>query len=97
MQETSLEVAKHVMDVNYFGAVALAKGLLAAQAPQLGGTKDIHFVIVNSVQGKFGIAFRSSYAASKHALIGFFDCLRAETAHLGVRITTVLPGYIRTG
>lgn len=91
-----MEVAKRVMAVNYFGAVALAKGLLTAQTTKPGVRAGPHFVVINSVQGKFGMAHRSSYCASKHALIGFFDCLRAETAHLGVRVTTVLPGYVRT-
>ena len=58
--------------------------------------QEIGFVVINSVQGKFGVPFRASYAASKHALVGFFDCLRAEEAHRGVRVTSVFPGYIRT-
>ena len=52
--------------------------------------------MINSVQGKFGMAFRSSYAASKHALVGFFDCLRAEHAQRGVGVLNVFPGYVRT-
>lgn len=61
-----------------------------------GTAPAVHFVVINSVQGKFGLAFRSSYAASKHALVGFFDCLRAEQAHRGVRVLSVFPGYVRT-
>lgn len=91
-------MAKKIMTVNYFGPVGLSKALLAARGRGNAGGRStgIHFVVVNSVQGKFGIAFRSSYTASKHALVGFFDCLRAETSHLGVRVTSVFPGYIRT-
>ncbi|CAM9511403.1 unnamed protein product [Laminaria digitata] len=125
VEETSLDVDKRVMDVNYFGAVGLAKGLLAACAPppplapagaggRVGGKTgpsggggggdggggwtgaDVRFVVVNSVQGKFGMAFRSSYAASKHALVGFFDCLRAERALQGIGVLSVFPGYVRT-
>lgn len=89
------------MTINYFGPVGITKGLLAARAASgegaaSGGAPEIHFIVVNSVQGKFGLGFRSSYCASKHALTGFFDCLRAETEHLGVRVTSVYPGYIRT-
>lgn len=40
--------------------------------------KSGHIVVISSVQGKIGIANRSTYAASKHALIGYFDSLRAE-------------------
>ena len=121
VEETSLDVDKRVMDVNYFGAVGLAKGLLEACAPPLqapaegwgargqtgrsgGGSggggvwtgADVRFIVVNSVQGKFGVAFRSSYAASKHALVGFFDCLRAERASQGIGVLNVFPGYVRT-
>lgn len=115
VEETSLEVDKRVMDVNYFGAVGLAKGLLQACAPPLrvpagaGGKTEpsggdgggwtgaeVRFIVVNSVQGRFGMAFRSSYAASKHALVGFFDCLRAERALQGIGVLSVFPGYVRT-
>lgn len=98
VEATELDVAKQIMTVNYFGPVGLSKALLAARGRGDAGGRSagIHFVVVNSVQGKFGIAFRSSYTASKHALVGFFDCLRAETSHLGVRVTSVFPGYIRT-
>lgn len=94
------------MAVNYFGAVGLAKGLLKnRESSSIGAADDqkrstppseVGFVVINSVQGKFGLANRSSYAASKHALVGFFDCLRAEQAHRGVRVTSIFPGYIRT-
>ena len=118
IQDTSLDVDKRVMAVNYFGPVGLAKGLLeaargaessdgdSAKSPKVavanlssgggGPEKAIRFVVINSVQGKFGMAFRSSYAASKHALVGFFDSLRAEHAHRGVGVLNVFPGYIRT-
>ncbi len=97
--------------MNYFGPVGLAKGLLEARGAAAaattkgaestegeasGGREAVRFVVINSVQGKFGMAFRSSYAASKHALVGFFDSLRAEHAHRGVGVLNVFPGYIRT-
>jgi dehydrogenase/reductase SDR family protein 7B len=53
-------------------------------------------VVVSSVQGKFGLPFRSSYAASKHALHGWFDSLRAEVADSGITVTIVCPGYVAT-
>lgn len=42
------------------------------------------------------MANRSSYAASKHALVGFFDSLRAEQARRGVGVLNIFPGYVRT-
>ena len=57
-------------------------------------------VVVSSVQGYFGLPQRAAYAASKHALHGYFDALRAELAAetaARVSVTVVAPGYIRTG
>jgi short-subunit dehydrogenase len=39
---------------------------------------------------------RSSYAASKHALHGFFDSLRAELGHTPIQVTLICPGFVRT-
>ena len=55
-----------------------------------------HIVPISSVIGHVGIPLRSAYAASKHALHGFFDALRAETEKDGIRVTIVCPGYVRT-
>jgi short-subunit dehydrogenase len=46
--------------------------------------------------GKIGTPMRSAYAAAKHALHGFFDCLRAEVSSSNIRVTILTPGYIRT-
>lgn len=90
--ETSLEVDKRLMDVNFFGTVALTKAILPSMLThQLG-----HIVVVTSLTGKFGSPMRSAYAASKHALHGFFDSLRAELAHTPIRITLACPGFVRT-
>lgn len=91
---TTLDVDEALMNVNYFGAVALAKGVLPGMRERSAG----HIVVVNSVQGKLGVANRTAYAASKHALAGFFDCLRAEldAEGSGVSVSCIYPGYIRT-
>ena len=52
--------------------------------------------VVSSVQGKIGIPYRTSYAASKHALQGYFDGLRAELADKNITVTTISPGYVNT-
>jgi dehydrogenase/reductase SDR family member 7B len=52
--------------------------------------------VISSVQGKIGIPYRTSYAASKHALQGYFDGLRAELADKKITVTTVSPGYVNT-
>ncbi|UOQ53662.1 SDR family oxidoreductase [Hymenobacter cellulosivorans] len=91
--DTSLDVHRRLMEVNYFGTVALTKAVL----PQLLSQKSGQIVVVSSLVGKFGSPYRSAYAASKHALHGFFDSLRAEIWQSGVGITIICPGFVRTG
>lgn len=91
--ETKLEVDQRVMNINYFGTIALTKALVPAMAKEKTGG---HIVVISSVQGKLGIPFRSAYAASKHALHGFFDSARFELEKQGIAVTLVCPGYIKT-
>lgn len=90
--DTELAVYQQLMDVNFFGVVALTKAVLPHLLDQGSG----HFVVTSSVAGKIGTKQRSGYCASKHALHGFFDALRAEIQAAGLRVTIVCPGYIRT-
>jgi short-subunit dehydrogenase len=92
IRETSLEVDRKIMEVNYFGAVALTKYLL----PHFVNRKQGHYVVVSSLTGKFGTAWRSGYAASKHALHGFYDAVRAEHFDDHIRVTMICPGFIET-
>lgn len=91
-KDTSLEVDRRIMDINYFGTIGLSKALL----PHFLKRKQGRFVVVSSLVGKFGTPYRSGYAASKHALHGFFDALRAELWENGVQVTMICPGFIRT-
>jgi short-subunit dehydrogenase len=90
--DTDLEVDRRLLEVNFFGTVALTKALLPSMLEAGGGT----LVVVTSLVGKIGTPLRSSYAASKHALHGFFDSLRAELWGQGIRVTLVCPGFIKT-
>ncbi len=91
-KDTSIEVDQRLMQVNYLGTVALTKAVLPSMLlHQLG-----HIVTVTSLMGKFGAPLRSSYAAAKHALHGFFDSLRAELASTPIQVTLICPGYVRT-
>jgi len=90
--DTAIEVDKQLMDVNYIGTVALTKALL----PFFIKNKKGHFVVTTSVVGKIGSPLRSSYAASKHALHGFFDSLRAEIYKYNISVTIVCPGFVQT-
>jgi short-subunit dehydrogenase len=90
--ETDLVVDRAIMETNYFGTIALTKAVLPSMLARHSG----HIVPISSVIGYVGIPTRSAYSASKHALHGFFESLRAETAKDGIAITIVVPGYIRT-
>jgi short-subunit dehydrogenase len=90
--ETSLAVDRQIMDVNYIGTVALTKALL----PHFIQNKSGQFVVTTSIVGKIGTPLRSSYAASKHALHGFFDSLRAEIYKYNISVCIVCPGFVNT-
>lgn len=90
--DTVLNVDKTLLAVNYLGAVSLTKAVLPHMIARGAG----HLVAVSSVQGKLPIAFRSAYAASKHALHGFFHSLRYEVAENGIHVTVACPGYVAT-
>lgn len=90
--ETTEAVERRIMEVDYFGTVALTK----AVAPHMVARKTGRIVVISSVMGYVGTPMRSSYAAAKHALHGYFDSLRAELWPDGVRVTLVCPGYVRT-
>lgn len=90
--ETQLETDRRIMEVNYFGAVTLTK-LVAPYLVQKGSGMIVN---ISSLSGKFGWKLRSSYAASKFALLGFFESLRAELEGSGVEVLNVIPGRIRT-
>lgn len=90
--DADMETIRRVMGINFFGTVALTKEVLPGMIEQKSG----HIVTISSVMGKFGTKYRSAYAASKHALHGFFDSLRQEVAEHGIDVTLVCPGFVRT-
>ncbi len=90
--ETDYSVYKELMNLNYFSVVHLTKQVL----PTLYRNNSGHIITLSSVAGKLGAPYRSGYAASKHALHGFFDCLRSEAWHHGVIVSLICPGYVNT-
>lgn len=91
-KDTSFEIDKRIMDVDYFGTVALTKAVL----PSMLLHKLGHIVVVTSVVGHMGTPGRSTYSAAKHALHGYFDALRAEIWRENIQVLLVVPGYIKT-
>jgi len=89
--DTELDVAQKIMNINFWGTVALTKAVIPAMVSNQSG----HIVIISSLVGKFGTKYRSAYSASKHALHGYFDSLRSEIdPKIGISI--ICPGFIKT-
>jgi NAD(P)-dependent dehydrogenase (short-subunit alcohol dehydrogenase family) len=86
-----LNLFEKIMRVNYLGSVWCTHFAL----PHLKESKGL-IVGVSSLTGKIGVPTRSGYAASKHAMAGFFDTLRIELAPHGVGVTMIYPGFVAT-
>ena len=86
---TDLSIFERVMEVNYFAPVRLTSLAL----PHLRQTRGL-LVAIASIAGLTGVPERSGYAASKHAVIGFFDSLRIELRGSGVDVTVIAPDFV---
>jgi len=87
-----MAILERIMKVNYLGAVYCTHHAL----PHLKATRG-RLVGIASLAGRTGVPTRTGYAASKHAMMGFFDSLRIELADAGVTVTMVCPGFVSTG
>ncbi|MCK9381840.1 MAG: SDR family oxidoreductase [Sulfuritalea sp.] len=92
LQDTDPDVIRRVVEVNFFGAANLTHAALEQIVARQG-----FIVAISSVAGFSPLTGRTGYAASKHALHGFFDSLRSEVEGAGVGVTLVCPSFIRTG
>jgi dehydrogenase/reductase SDR family member 7B len=90
--QTKTEVEREIFEINYFSNILLSK-LVAREMIK---KKSGHLVIISSLLGKWGFHTRSSYAASKHALHGYYDSMRMELENQGLSITIVTPGFLAT-
>lgn len=86
---TDLSIFEHLMRLNYMGSVYCTYYAL----PHLKATKG-QIVAVSSVAGLNGVPTRTAYAASKHAMFGFFDSLRIELKDTGVTVTMIAPDFV---
>jgi short-subunit dehydrogenase len=91
-KDTKLDVDRRIMEVDFFGTIAITKYLL----PHFISRKSGHYVTITSITGVVATPYRTGYAAAKHALHGFFDALRAELWKDNIAVTLVLPGWVRT-
>lgn len=90
--DTKMDVFRKLMEVNYFGAIALSTALLPGMVRRQSG----HHVVITSTVGIINTPYRSGYGASKHALHGFYDALRAEHHDDNIKVTLAAPGYTVT-
>jgi NAD(P)-dependent dehydrogenase (short-subunit alcohol dehydrogenase family) len=90
LRETAPDVIRRVMAVNFFGAVNATQAALESLVARRG-----QIVVISSIAGFSPLVGRTAYAASKHALHGFFDSLRSEQPELAVMLAC--PSFIATG
>ncbi len=91
-KDTDLSVYQQLMDIDVMGQIALTKSVLPHMLERGAG----HIAVTSSVAGKVGVRLRTGYCAAKHAVVGFFDALRAEVEEDGINVSVILPGFIRT-
>jgi NAD(P)-dependent dehydrogenase (short-subunit alcohol dehydrogenase family) len=91
-EESSLEQAKSLFDVNLFGVIRLTKAVLPVMRRQRAG----RIVNLSSVMGLIPAPFMALYAASKHAVEGYSESLDHEVRGSGIRVVLVEPAYTRT-
>jgi dehydrogenase/reductase SDR family protein 7B len=92
VEKTDMAVFRRVMETNFFGTVELTKALFPVMRDQGSG----HLVVILSLSAIFGAPLLSAYASSKHALVGFFESLRAESGNEHIHIHLIVPGFINT-
>lgn len=88
---TDFKAYERLLAVNYLGAVYLTAAALDALRRSRG-----LIVAVASLAGLIGVPERTAYAASKHAMVGFFESLRIELRGTGVDVTVVAPDFVAT-
>jgi len=89
---TSLHPAETLFRVNVMSALYVTHAAL----PHLKASRG-RLAAVASLTGLTGVPTRSVYAATKHAMRGFFDTLRIELKPFGVSVTVAYPGFVHTG
>ena len=90
--ETPVANDRKIMEINFFSGVILTKKLLPVMVEMGGG----HIIATSSISGIFGFPLRSAYAASKHALHGFYESVWIELHKKGIKTTIVCPGRVKT-
>lgn len=90
--DTQFDVYRRLMEIDFFAPLRLTQLVLPAMVARKSG----HLMAISSVAGKAGSPLRTGYCAAKHAVVGYFDALRAEIDKYGIEVTVVTPGFVRT-
>ncbi|MET1078615.1 MAG: SDR family NAD(P)-dependent oxidoreductase [Pseudomonas sp.] len=91
--DTDFAVYRRLIEVDYLAPLALTQLLLPKMVARGAG----HLAVISSVAGKVGTPLRSGYCGAKHAVIGYFDAIRAEVEQAyGIHVSVILPGSVHT-
>lgn len=90
--DTDFAVYDRIVAVDLLAPIALTQALLPRMAARGSG----RIAMISSVAGKVGVPMRTAYCAAKFGIAGYADALRAEIAHLGIKVHNIYPGSIRT-
>ncbi len=92
VKDTSLEVFKRVMDIDFMGHAELTRAVLPSMLERRAG----HIVVTSSLAGIMYFPTRAAYCAAKHAVQGYFNALRTEVWKDGIQVTLICPAGVRT-
>ncbi|MHB8054011.1 MAG: SDR family NAD(P)-dependent oxidoreductase [Candidatus Aminicenantales bacterium] len=92
VEDVCVEAVEELFRMNFFGLIRLTKAYLPAMREKGRGT----IINIGSLTGTFPPPFQSAYAATKLGLEAFTKTLRQEVAKRGVKVSLVIPGYIKT-
>jgi short-subunit dehydrogenase len=91
--QTDFEVYRRIMEIDYFGPVRLTQLVLPHMVERGSG----HLSVISSIAGKVGVPLRTGYCSAKHAVVGYFDALRAEVEQAyGLTVSVITPGSVAT-
>ncbi|MGM8886625.1 SDR family NAD(P)-dependent oxidoreductase [Psychrobacter sp. 1U2] len=92
IMETSEDVERQIMELDYFAQTRLTRLVLPAMLAQGGGK----IVMISSIAGLIGTQYRGAYSAAKAAIHLWANSLRAELYDQGIEVATIFPGFIQT-
>ena len=90
--DTDIAIDRKIFEVNFFGTIELTKLVL----PNMIKNGCGQIGVTTSIVGKFVFPYRSSYSATKQALHGFFESVRAENVTNNIQISMIIPGRVKT-